>query len=171
MIVRVEKEYKGEDFRQILPFTYKKLAEKVAAKVLETEGCPFEAEVSLLLTDDAEIREMNRDLREIDRVTDVLSFPMADYNSPADFSTFEEGDPDLFDPETGLFMLGDIVIDVRQLKRQAEEYGHSTRREYAFLIAHSMLHLVGYDHMTEEEARDMESRQEAVLQSLGISRN
>ena len=82
----------------------------------------------------------------------------------------EEDAPDLFDPETGRLVLGDIVINAGRVKSQAAEYGHSELREFAFLIAHSTLHLCGYDHMTEEEAKDMESRQTRVLNQLGITR-
>ena len=93
-----------------------------------------------------------------------------EYDSPVDFSWAEAHERDCFDPDTGELLLGDIVISLDKVKEQAEKYGHGVRREYAFLIAHSMLHLLGYDHMTEDEAKDMEARQSAVLEHLNITR-
>ena len=113
---------------------------------------------------------MNLEYRGIDRPTDVLSFPQAEYASPSDFTWIEEHEADCFDPDSGELVLGDIVISLDHVKSQAERYGHGCRREFAFLVAHSMLHLLGYDHMEEEEARIMEEKQEAVLERLGIRR-
>ena len=113
---------------------------------------------------------MNRMFRQIDKSTDVLSFPMLEYETPGDFSAFEQ-QQEAFNPESGELMLGDIVISVARARAQAEEYGHSLKREFAFLVAHSMLHLLGYDHMTPEEAAVMEAKQEEVLQRLGITRD
>ena len=148
------------------------IAGKVIEAALDYEKCPYESQVSLLLTTGPEIHRKNREFRGIDRETDVLSFPMVDYPSPAsfDFLETEEGD-DCFNPDSGELMLGDIVISVARARAQAEEYGHSLRREFAFLVAHSMLHLLGYDHMTPEEAAVMEAKQEEVLQRLGITRD
>ena len=116
-----------------------------------------------------EIHEMNRDFREIDRATDVLSFPMLEYEKPGDFSHFESSQ-DCFDPETGELLLGDIVISKEKVLAQAEEYGHSAKREYAFLIAHSVLHLSGYDHMEDDERIEMENLQREILNKLNILR-
>ena len=113
---------------------------------------------------------MNLEFRQIDRPTDVLSFPMAEYDAPADFSCIDEESDDLFDPESGELMLGDIVISKDRVLSQAEQYGHSPKREYAFLIAHSMLHLFGYDHMEDEERLLMEERQRAIMQKVNILR-
>ena len=132
--------------------------------------CPYEAQVSILITDDDEIHRINLEQRQIDRPTDVLSFPMVNYETPGDFSFLEEDSEDCFDPDSGELLLGDIVISADKVAAQAKEYGHSRRREYAFLIAHSMLHLMGYDHMTPEDAAEMERLQEEILQQLGISR-
>ena len=137
---------------------------------LDHENCPYEAQVNVLLTGNEEIHEMNRNFRGIDRPTDVLSFPLLNYETPSDFSRVEEEEADSFDPESGELMLGDIVLSGDKILEQAEAYGHSTKREFAFLVAHSMLHLCGYDHMTEEEAKEMERRQEEILQSLSITR-
>ena len=108
--------------------------------------------------------------RGIDRPTDVLSFPMIEYDAPGDFSVIDEETGDAFNPETGELMLGDIVISKEKVLSQAEEYGHSPKREYAFLIAHSMLHLFGYDHMEEEERAEMEAHQRAIMEKVGIPR-
>ena len=152
-----------------LDLNYQEVAQRVGDAVLDYEQCPYESEVELLLTMDEEIREMNREFRDIDRATDVLSFPMIAYESPADFAFLEE-DESCFDPDTGELMLGNIVISKQKVVEQAEEYGHTVEREYAFLIAHSMLHLLGYDHMEEEEHAVMEKKQREILDGLGITR-
>lgn len=152
-----------------LDLNYQEVAQRVGDAVLDYEQCPYESEVELLLTMDEEIREMNREFRDIDRATDVLSFPMIAYESPADFAFLEE-DESCFDPDTGELMLGNIVISKQKVVEQAEEYGHTAEPEYAFLIAHSMLHLLGYDHMEEEERAVMEKKQREILDGLGITR-
>ena len=139
---------------QKLDFDYETILEKVICQAADQEKCPYEFEVNVTFTDNDSIREINREFRELDVPTDVLSFPMAEY----------------FHPETGELILGDIVISVERAKMQAEEYGHSLKREICFLTAHSMLHLFGYDHMEDEERIEMERRQEQILQDLGIIR-
>lgn len=161
--------YFEEEGELKLPLDCAKTAEAVAEAVLDLEACPYEAQVELLLTMNREIHEMNLEFRQIDRPTDVLSFPMVEYEEPAFFGPLEE-DENLFDPDTGELMLGNIVVSKEKVMEQAEAYGHSPKREYAFLIAHSMLHLLGYDHMEEKERRIMEEKQKAVLDGLGISR-
>jgi probable rRNA maturation factor len=153
-----------------LPFDAKKTAKKVIGEALSREECPYECEVSLTLTDEEGIRELNHRFRNIDSVTDVLSFPLVPFASPSEFGLLDDME-DCFDPDTGDLMLGDIVICVPRMKEQASEYGHSELREFAFLTAHSMFHLLGYDHMTEDEAKDMERRQEEVLEALNIRRD
>ena len=108
--------------------------------------------------------------RQIDAPTDVLSFPMLSYESAGDFSKLEDNYDDNFNPDTGEIMLGDIIISVDKVKEQAKSYGHSEKREYAFLILHSMLHLFGYDHMTPEEAAIMEGKQTEILNEMNILR-
>lgn len=147
----------------------KELAEKIIEAALDYVNCPYEAEVNLLLTMNNEIHEMNRQFREIDRPTDVLSFPMVSYEEAGEFDFLEEAD-EYFHPESGELMLGDIVISKEKVIEQAKEYGHSIEREYAFLIAHSMLHLFGYDHMEEEERVVMEEKQKEILELLKILR-
>ena len=145
------------------------LAKKVIEAALDYEDCPYEVEVNLLLTMNDEIREMNQNFRQIDRATDVLSFPMIDYEEAGNFD-FLEDVMDVFHPESGELMLGDIVISKEKVISQAEEYGHSVEREYAFLIAHSMLHLFGYDHMEDDERIVMEAKQKEILEQLQILR-
>ncbi len=161
----VENETKEE-----LPFDIEEIVNKVIERALDQEGCPYEVSVSVLLTDNEGIHAMNKEFREIDRPTDVLSFPNVDYETPADFSGIEDYVEDYFDPETGELCLGDIVISVDKVYEQAKEYGHAPLREFAFLVAHSMLHLLGYDHMEPEEAKVMEAKQEEILTALGITR-
>ena len=151
-------------------FDHEKIAKDVINTAIDHMKFPFEAEVSVTLTDDEGIQTINKEFRQIDSPTDVLSFPMIEYKNAGDFSEIEEND-DLFNPESGEVILGDIVLNVQRIYKQAEEYGHSTLREYAFLIAHSMLHLFGFDHMTEAEASVMEQKQREILNILGISRD
>ena len=153
------------------PFSFdaEALLRQVITAVLDSEDCPYECEIDVLLTDNEAIREINREERRIDAPTDVLSFPLVDFYEPAVFDTLED-DPTLFHPETGELMLGDMVISVDKVLLQAKEYGHSEKRELAFLAAHSTFHLLGYDHETDEERLVMEEKQEKVLQELGITR-
>ena len=146
------------------------LASKVIDAALDYVGCPYEVEVSLLLTMNDEIQEMNLEHRQIDRPTDVLSFPMVDYETAGEFS-FLENSPHYFHPESGELLLGDIVISKEKVLAQAEEYGHSFERELAYLITHGMLHLLGYDHMIEEEKAQMRKREEEILGLLEITRD
>ena len=157
----------GED----LPFNMEDTARLVCEQALEQEGCPYEVQVNLLLVDNESIRQMNRECRDIDRATDVLSFPNVDFETEGVFDIDEDAEADYFDPDTGELILGDICISLDKVREQAEEFGHSLRREYAFLIAHSMLHLCGYDHVEPEEAARMEAKQEEILQTLGITRD
>lgn len=165
MTIQIEEEIKPE-----FDFEYRPVAEQVINHAIEKEGFPYEAEVSLTLVDNASIREINCMHREIDRATDVLSFPLLQYKEPADFSEIERDIEDNFNPDTGEVMLGDIVISVEKVKEQAKNYGHTQKREFAFLVAHSMLHLFGYDHMEPSEAKQMEARQRELLEELGITR-
>ena len=132
----------------------------VCEQALQEEGFSLQTEVSLSLVTAEEIRQVNRRFRRIDRVTDVLSFPQLS------FTPGEEEEKN----ERGEIILGDILICVARARSQAEEYGHSLRRELAFLTAHSMLHLLGYDHQTKEQEQEMFAKQEQILQSLGIPR-
>ena len=169
MTVNIENEYSGVMPEELTAEAVRSIADNVINEALDHEKCPYEIEVDLLLTDDDNIMELNSQFRSMDKSTDVLSFPLIDYESAADFTGFDELD-ELFNPDTGELMLGDIVISVDHCRAQAKEYGHGIVREFAFLIAHSMLHLMGYDHMTPEDAADMEHRQKEILDKLGYTR-
>lgn len=165
MSLNIEKEVEV-----VFDFDYEALAEKVVNFAIEHENFPYEAEVNLTLTDNDGIHEVNQMYRGIDAPTDVLSFPMLSYEEAGDFSALEEDYEDNFNPDTGEIMLGDIVISVDRVREQANAYGHSEMREYAFLIVHSMLHLFGYDHMTPEDAPLMEAKQKEILDAMNIVR-
>ena len=125
----------------------------------------FPCEVDVRITNDFGIHEINREMREVDRATDVLSFPVFDL-IPGELPSEEDADPG-----TGLVPLGDMVISMEHVTAQAKEYGHSNRRELAYLVVHSTLHLLGYDHLDEgEQKKQMREREEAILAELGITR-
>ncbi len=151
-------------------FDEQALLEALVKETMGELGCPYDVEVSVSIVDEKEIKSINVEFREIDSVTDVLSFPMNEFDNPGRF----EGDAfeasKTLDPDTGELMLGDIVLCAERVKSQASEYGHSEKREYAFLIVHSLLHLSGYDHIDDIERQNMENHQKSILDSLGISR-
>jgi len=137
--------------------------------VLKAEGVTAKCEINVLVTDDAGIREINKTSRHIDSATDVLSFPMFELSPgelPADWTEYE-------DPDTGLVPLGDMCISLERAVAQAKEFGHTTRREVGYLTIHSMLHLLGYDHMDEgPQKRQMRAREEAIASEIpGMSRD
>ena len=154
-----------------VPDEYLKISKDIAEFTVSYLECPYECEVEIIFTDNEGIHELNREHRGIDSPTDVLSFPMQYYEKPCDFSYAETNQMDSFNSETGELLLGDIVISIDKVKSQAEEYGHSEKREVAFLTAHSMLHLFGYDHETDEERFSMESLQEEILNKKGYTRD
>ncbi len=164
-MVLLSNNYEGE-----IRIDTEEIANRVVEGTLVYENCPYDCRVSLILIGNDEIRDINRDFRGIDRATDVLSFPAAEYPQPGDFSDIESRDPFAFDPESGELILGDIMISMDKVKEQAMEYGHSQVREFAFLIAHSMLHLMGYDHMSDGERKIMEEKQADILHNLGYDR-
>ena len=138
---------------------------RVIRTALAAEGVDFPCEVDVLITSDEGIHAINRDMRQVDRPTDVLSFPEFDLR-PGELPGAEDADPG-----TGLVPLGDMVISWEHVTAQAREYGHSNRRELAYLVVHSVLHLLGYDHLDEgEEKARMRAREEAILAELGITR-
>lgn len=160
-------EYETE---KVLNIPYEEIIRKVINEALDYAECPYEAELNVILTDNESIHQINLETREIDRPTDVLSFPTLEYEEPGDFSIISEDSYD-FNPDTGELMLGDIVISVEKVEEQASAYGHSMERELGFLVAHSMLHLFGYDHMEDDERIVMEKKQEEVLQRCNILRD
>lgn len=151
-------DYANEQDKLDPPEDIETLIEECTRAALAEEGIEDDAEISVTFVDNARIREMNAEFREVDRETDVLSFPMGDENG------FE------VNPDTGAILLGDIVISLEKAQSQAEEYGHGFRREAAFLLTHSLFHLLGYDHTDPDAEKEMFAKQEAVLRGLGITR-
>lgn len=141
------------------------LLKKAIELSLQQEGFDTPSEISVLLVNDEEIQEINREQRNLDKPTDVLSFPMVEMEQGEMLSN--EGDYDL---DENLLLLGDIVISMETTQRQAEEYGHSLERELAFLVTHGVFHLLGYDHLEEKEEQVMIGKQEAVLEAMGLTR-
>lgn len=136
----------------------------VCCEIMKNEECNFDAQISLTFTDNEGIREINREYRDTDRATDVLSFPMLEFCEDEEDAEYET--------ENGLVLLGDIVISIERAKEQAAEFGHSIRRELAFLTAHSMLHLLGYDHVDDPEGEKMMiEKQDNALNALGLTRD
>ncbi len=152
-------------------FDVDKLIKDVTTRTLEYENTLYkDVTLNVSFTDDESIREVNKQFRDIDKSTDVLSFPAIDYENPSDMSFISEEDADYFDPDTNELILGDIMISIDHVLKQAEEYNHSVLRETAFLLTHSLLHLLGYDHMVDDERLIMEKKQEEILVSLSITR-
>lgn len=164
MNICIEKEYQAA-----IDIDYQTIITSVICEAVDYVNCPFECEVNVTITGDEEIRQMNREHRDIDKPTDVLSFPMIEYQNPGDFLGLDTQWSN-FNPDTGELMLGDIVISYDKVLSQSREYQHSVIREIAFLTAHSMLHLFGYDHILDEERMLMEEMQHEILQNLGITR-
>lgn len=134
---------------------------------LEQEGVTVPCEINVLLTDNPGIREINRELRDVDRETDVLSFPMFEF-TPGEFP---EDVSDLLDPGSSLLPLGDMALSVEKIQSQAEEFGHSQEREIGYLTVHSVLHLLGYDHLDEGPMKkQMRAREDAIMEYLNIPR-
>lgn len=150
---------------------YEEIAKEIINATLSYLDCPYECMINLLLTDNESIRQYNQEMRKINQATDVLSFPGVEFSKPGDFSIVEDNIYSYFDPESGELMLGDIVISLEKVIRQAKQFNHSEKREYAFLIAHSMLHLSGYDHIEDSMRIQMETMQEDILNSIGYTRD
>ncbi len=163
--------YTSVETEKTVPPEYIEISKDVANFAVSYLDCPYECELEIIFTDNEGIKEMNKAYRNMDKPTDVLSFPMQEYEKPLDFSIAEANINDSFNAETGELLLGDIVISVDKVLSQAEEYGHSDKREVAFLTAHSMLHLFGYDHETEDEREEMEKLQEKILNEKGYTRD
>jgi len=146
-------------------------AEATVNKTLSLAGFDLDSEVSLSFVSGEEIRELNKNYRGVDSVTDVLSFPLIDLDPSRAYSeVISLDDYDIVDPDTGEVMLGDIVVCEEKVRSQASEYGHSVKREFAFLVCHSTLHLIGYDHIDEAERSVMEEMQKKIMEELSISR-
>ncbi|MCL7747244.1 rRNA maturation RNase YbeY [Halalkalibacter alkaliphilus] len=137
------------------------LIESVILKTAEVEGLKGEIEVSVTIVDEKRIQEINREYRDKDQPTDVISFALNEQ---------DEDEPEVVYAEDMPNILGDIIISFVHIQRQAEEYGHSFERELGFLTVHGMLHLLGYDHMTDADEKEMFSRQEDILTAYGLTR-
>lgn len=144
-----------------------KLIEECAIKTIKTENMNFSAQIDITIVDDNAIKDLNAEYRNKDSITDVLSFPMCDFvNGQALYDLGEDADPD-----TGVVLLGDMVLNYKRACVQALEYGHSAARECGFLTVHSCLHLLGYDHeRTDDETKIMRNKEEAILSKLGLTR-
>lgn len=164
MTIILESEYEKE-----IDIDYEYIAQLVINETIDFVGCPYECQVNLTIVNNNTIKEINNEQRNIDSITDVLSFPMLEYESPANFEN-TEADISNFDPDSGELILGDIVISYDKVISQSLEYNHSAKREYAFLIAHSMLHLFGFDHIDEKERKVMEEKQKIILKNINITR-
>lgn len=146
---------------------YEKVIEQIVKLSLEAENFAQNVEVSVTIVDNDEIHRINKEFRNIDLPTDVLSFPLLEFENGV---LLEETAKENINIDTNEIVIGDIIISIERAAEQAQEYGHSLKREIAFLTAHSMYHLMGYDHMEPEEEKIMSAKQEAVLQKAGITR-
>ena len=164
--ITIQNNLQGKQSAGLINEAIDNLLTEVAVNAIKSEYSSEDFDVTITYTDNEEIRKLNSEFRNIDKETDVLSFPMQE---------FKNGFPTMNldvekDPETGRIYLGDVVLSVEKATAQAEEYGHSFEREMSFLVAHSVLHLLGYDHINDDERKIMEQKQEAILQSMGINR-
>lgn len=157
--------------KMVVDSSFEKIIEEVILTALKEEAVDKACEISVIFVDNDSIKEINKETRNIDRETDVLSFPMLDYpkgkvykdvylNYDFDASFFNEGD----------LVLGDVVLSLEKAKEQSEDFNHSFTRECCYLVVHSILHLLGYDHMEEDEKKIMREREESILGKLNITR-
>lgn len=151
-------------------FSVEEQLQKLTSFVVDYVNCPYEVEVSVTLVDKDEIHRLNKEFRDVDKPTDVLSFPMMEYEKPAEFESDVFEQSIVISPETEELMLGDIVICSQVVDEQAKQYGHSKIREFSFLVVHSLLHLFGYDHIEENERIQMEQVQKDIMEKLQINR-
>jgi probable rRNA maturation factor len=158
------------ELKDSLDFDVPSEIERVVNACVDYLDCEYEVQVNVLITDNDAIHKMNLENRGIDRPTDVLSFPMIEWETPGKCDFSEEDEIILCDPDSGELMLGDIVISLDKVLEQSSEYGHSRKRELLFLVAHSMLHLFGFDHEDDQEREEMERMQREILDSVGVTR-
>lgn len=164
--ITVQNNLQGKLSASLINEAIDNLLTEVAVNAIKSEYSSEDFDVTITYTDNEEIRKLNSEFRDIDKETDVLSFPMQEFKNgfPTKSLDIEKN------PETGRIYLGDVVLSVEKAAAQAKEYGHSFEREMSFLVAHSILHLLGYDHINDDERKIMEQKQEAILQSMGINR-
>ncbi len=162
--------YFEDEARLSFEFDMEKQLEKVISFVKDYLKCPYDVEVSVTMVDKSTIQNVNSEFRKMENPTDVLSFPMMEYDRPAAFSGPAFQNSLSLSPDTGEVVLGDIVLCSEVIKEQAKEYGHSEIREFSFLVVHSMLHLFGYDHILEKDRMEMEEEQRKIMNILGIQR-
>lgn len=154
-----------------IPKDYEDIVSDIIDAAIDYMDCPYECEVNVIFTDNDGIKEINNLHRGIDAPTDVLSFPMCNFDVIGDFDSLEDNPLNYFNQDSGELILGDIILNIDKIASQAKEYGHTRRRETAFLTAHSMLHLFGYDHIDEDERIIMEEKQEEILTKKGYTRD
>lgn len=167
MTINIDKEVDNKFFEVE---NYEDIIKEVVNESLDLEECQFEVELNIILTDNDAIKEINKQYRDKDMPTDVLSFPMIEFDDIGKISEISSEMNLLFNGETGELILGDIIISLDKLVSQAHSYNHSQERELGFLIAHSMLHLMGYDHLVKEEEEEMKYKQELILSKVGLKR-
>lgn len=165
--------YVDNETSYVINESLKKKLEQIIKAVTDSEKFDYPFEVNLLITDNEGIKEYNTNYRKIEKETDVISFPNLDFEKAACYDALESeyAQINYYNLDTEEVVLGDIIISHEKVTSQAKEYGHSESRELCFLIAHSMLHLLGYDHMEKEEAIVMESKQKAILDNLGFTKD
>lgn len=146
----------------------KELARRSILAVLDEVDFEYEVEVSLTTLNNDMIREINQEHRDMDKATDVLSFPMIDWPHPLDYTYMEGVFDSVVNPESESVLLGDIVLSMEKVVEQAADYGHSVEREFSFLIVHSMLHLLGFDHMTKDDEAQMIRWQKTIMKRIGL---
>lgn len=151
-------------------FDVDELISVLLKQTMKMLDCPYEVSVDVSIASEEEIRELNAEHRNIDKVTDVLSFPMNEFDEPGVFSGEAFEASKTIDPDTDELLLGDVVICAEKVKAQAKEYGHSEKREFAFLVVHSLLHLSGFDHIDDADRKIMEDKQREILEAVGIKR-
>lgn len=150
-----------EENREIIE-DFEEIINKCIIAVIKHEKFREDVELSVSIVDDLEIRQINKDFRGIDKETDVLSFPLLEYDENGEYSACKNADENI--------LLGDIIVSYDKSVSQAKEYGHSLERELGFLIVHSMLHLLGYDHEFEEDEKEMFEIQDVILNEIGLTR-
>lgn len=163
MTIIIENEYEFD-------FDVEALLEVLVNAVLEDADLKTEVELNIVITDNEEIHKVNKEFRNIDKETDVLSFPALEFERPADFSSIDMDDYSYYNPDTKELILGDMMLSYERVSAQAKEYNHSVKREFAFLVVHSLLHLLGYDHENKEDEIIMREKQTEILERLRIRR-